>query len=117
MVLGAFWYSPIAFGNAWMKCLNKTQDQLGSQTIPMIGSIIASLFMAVALSIIISLADIHTLVEGILLGLVIGLGVIFPSLLSDNLFCGWGTRLLLIQSGYRMLTAVAMSIILTVWPA
>ena len=35
---------------------------------------------------------------------------IFPALLSDNLFCGWGAKLLLIQSGYRVLSVILMSV-------
>lgn len=45
-----------------------------------------------------------------LLGLVLGGLLVFPALFSDNLFCGWGTQLLLIQSGYRVLSVLLLSI-------
>ena len=45
-------------------------------------------------------------------GLVLGLLIVFPALLSDNLFCRWGTKLLMIQSGYRVMSVVLMSLAL-----
>jgi hypothetical protein len=48
----------------------------------------------------------------ITVGAIVGFLIIFPALFSDNLFCGWGTSLLFIQSGYRILTVILMSLIL-----
>jgi len=113
MVLGALWYSPMLFGNHWMKSIGKTQDDLGSQTVPMIGSIVASLMTAIGISLIFSMTGVDSLVEGVGLGLILGLLIVFPAFLSDNLFCGWGTQLLWIQVGYRVLSIVLMSIVMT----
>lgn len=38
MMLGAFWYSPVAFGKAWMDSIGKSEEELGSATGPMIQS-------------------------------------------------------------------------------
>ena len=32
MVIGALWYSPLLFGNAWLKAIGKTEDELASAT-------------------------------------------------------------------------------------
>jgi len=112
MALGAFWYSPVAFGNQWMQCIGKTPETLGSSTKPMIASIIASLLTAIGVSILFSLAGINSLAGGIGLGITLGLLIIFPALLSDNFFCAWGGKLLLIQSGYRVVSVLLMSIAL-----
>ena len=101
MVLGALWYSPLLFGNVWMKSLGKTAETLDSPTKPMIASVIASLMTAIGVALLLSWMDINTLVEALALGVTLAVLIIFPALLSDNLFCGWGTTLLLIQSGYR----------------
>ena len=111
MALGALWYSPVLFGNAWMKCLGKTPETLGSATIPMIGSVIANLLTAIGISIIFTLVPPNGLGTAMLIGGVLGLLIIFPAFLSDSLFCGWGNQLLLIQSGYRVLTVFLMSIV------
>lgn len=112
MVLGAIWYSPVAFGNQWMQSIGKTRDQLGSATGPMLGSIVASFLSATGVAIMISLSGIDTPINALWLGLSLGLLIIFPAMLSDNLFCGWGTRLLLIQVGYRIVSIALMSVII-----
>ena len=112
MALGALWYAPLMFGRAWMSAIGKTEDQLGSATGPMLGSVAACLATAIALAWLLAAAGVTTIAGGLGLGAVIGLGVVFPALLSDNLFCGWGAQLLLIQSGYRVTCIVVMCAIL-----
>ena len=112
MVLGAFWYSPVLFGNQWMRALGKTKETLGSATGPMIGSVIASLMTALGVFAIQGFVGVESITQSILIGLVLGVLIIFPAFLSDNLFCGWGTPLLLIQSGYRMLSVFLMSVVI-----
>lgn len=112
MLVGALWYSPLMFGNAWMKCLGQTPETLGSSTIPMIGSIFASVLTAIGVSILFSIANISDLNSSILIGAILGLLIIFPAFLSDSLFCGWGHKLLLIQSGYRVTSVFLMSLVM-----
>jgi len=112
MVLGALWYSPLLFGNLWMKCLGKTPETIGSATLPMIGSVLACSLSATGVAILFSLVGASSLADALSLGAVLGLFIIFPALLSDNLFCGWGNTLLLIQSGYRIASVLFMSVIM-----
>ena len=111
MALGALWYSPILFGNKWMQCIGKTQETLGSATGPMIGSVIASLLSAIGVALLSVYIDISSLSMAILVGMILGCLIIFPAFLSDNLFCGWGKTLLLIQTGYRALSLLLMTIV------
>lgn len=113
MLLGAFWYSPIAFGEAWMKCIGRSKETMGSMTRPMLGSIVANLLLASAVVLFMNSLVVISFSGAILLGAVLGGLVIFPALLSDNLFCGWGIRLLLIQAGYRVLAPILMAVV--VW--
>ncbi|PCJ14914.1 MAG: hypothetical protein COB04_14065 [Gammaproteobacteria bacterium] len=115
MALGALWYSPLLFGNQWMQSINKTPETLGSPTGPMIGSVIASLLTALGVALLFSFVGVDDLSTGIKIGLILGLFIIFPALLSDNLFCGWGSPLLLIQSGYRALSVLLMSMALVLF--
>lgn len=95
-----------------MKSIGKTPETLGSATKPMVGSVIASLLTAIGVSLICLFAGVASLSMGLSVGLTLGLLIIFPALLSDNLFCGWGTKLLLIQLGYRALSVLLMSVVL-----
>ncbi len=108
MALGALWYSPLMFGDAWMRCLHKTPETLGKATIPMIGSIIANLLTAIGVSLLFSMMNVTDISTATIVGAILGLLIIFPALLSDNLFCGWGNKLLMIQSGYRVLNVFIM---------
>lgn len=112
MLLGAFWYSPLAFGPAWMASIGKTPETPGSQTLPMIGSLFASFLTAFGVSVFSTNLGISSLPQALTLGASLGILIIFPALLSDNLFCGWGKNLLLIQSGYRILTIILMSVVI-----
>lgn len=112
MLLGALWYSPIAFGGAWMKCIGKTPETLGKQTVPLVGSIISSFLTAVGVSLLFSLLTISDISSAVSIGAILGCLVIFPALLSDNLFCGWGNKLLIIQSGYRVVSVFLMSLVM-----
>jgi len=109
MLLGAFWYSPVAFGPLWMKSIGKTPETLDGQTPALLGSIIASILTATGVAILLCAIAPQSLGDAIGLGSLLGLLIIFPALLSDNLFCAWGIKLLLIQSGYRVLSVVLMS--------
>lgn len=112
MILGAIWYSQALFGNQWMKCLGKTKEALGSSTMPMIGAVIACLLTAIGIDLLHSLMMITSLASAAGLGLLLGFLIIFPAMLSDNLFCGWGHKLLMIQSGYRLASVILMSVLI-----
>lgn len=110
MVLGGLWYSPVLFGKQWMAAIDKTPETIGTPTGPMLGSIVASFLTAIGIAILFPLIGVEQLEDAIKAGLILGVLVVFPALLSDNLFCGWGTRLLIIQSGYRILAILLMSV-------
>ncbi|SEK31970.1 Protein of unknown function [Colwellia chukchiensis] len=110
MVLGALWYSPVLFGNAWLTCIGKTPETLGKSTVPMIGSVFASLLSAIGVSLLFSLLNVVDIITAGGIGLILGFLIIFPAFLSDSLFCGWGNKLLLIQSGYRIVSVFLMSL-------
>ena len=112
MVLGALWYSPLLFGAAWMRSVGKTPETLGSSTAPMIGSVVASFLSAVGIAFVMSMAGVNSLEGALGMGAVLGFLIVFPAMLSDSLFCGWGVQLLLIQTGYRVSSIVLMAVVL-----
>ena len=112
MVLGAFWYGPVGFGEAWIRSIGKTPETLGGQSGPMLGSMVACLLTAAGVALLLSATGVNSLADAAGLGLVLGLLLVFPALLSDSLFGGWGMQLLLIQAGYRVLSVLLMSIVM-----
>ncbi len=110
MILGMLWYSPMLFGNAWMESIGKTPETLGDSKIPIIGSIFASFLTALGVSLLFSLINVSDLNTASCVGMILAVLIIFPAMLSDSLFCGWGNKLLLIQSGYRATSVFLMSL-------
>lgn len=117
MLLGAAWYSPLLFGNAWLAALNKRPEELGPAAPAMLGSLVATLVSALGTALIVAAFDVDSATGGAAIGLLLGLSLVAMAMLSDSLFCGWGWRLFLIQAGFRVSYLVVMGAILGGWRA
>ena len=113
-VLGGLWYGPL-FGKAWMAAIGKTADDIKPSPTPFVVSFVTALVTAIVLALLINALGVVRVVDGAILGLVIGVGFIATAMASDSAFCGWGLRLFLIQAGYRVAYSVLMGAILTWW--
>ena len=113
-VIGGIWYGPL-FGNAWMSALGKSPDDIQPSPTPFVISFFTALITAIVLAVLINVLGISTLGGGVMIGLLIGVGFIATAMASDSAFCGWGVKLWLIQSGYRVLYSVVMGAILAAW--
>ena len=110
MVLGAIWYSPLLFGPAWLTAINKDQDEL-KPLWPMLGSVLACLASSFSTAYLFLWLAVSTWFEALFAASLISL-VVFAAMLSDNLFCGWGIKLFLIQIGYRLAYIYLMAAII-----
>jgi hypothetical protein len=113
-VLGGLWYGPV-FGRAWADALGKRPEDIRPSPLPFIVSFITALVTATVLALLIGGLGIVRVVDGTILGLVVGIGFIATAMGSDSAFCGWGLKLFLIQSGYRVTYSALMGAILTWW--
>ena len=113
-VIGGIWYGPL-FGGAWMSALGKSPDDIQPSPAPFVISFFTALITAIVLAVLINALGVSTLGSGVVIGLLIGVGFIATAMASDSAFCGWGVKLWLIQSGYRVLYSVVMGAILAVW--
>lgn len=113
-VIGGIWYGPL-FGNAWMSALGKSPDDIQPSPKPFVISFFTALITAIVLAVLINALGISTLGGGVVIGLLIGVGFIATAMASDSAFCGWGVKLWLIQSGYRVLYSAVMGAILAAW--
>lgn len=116
MVLGALWYSPLLFGNAWMRALGKTTGDLGPAGPAMAGSMAACLVTAVVVEFFVVATGAYTPAAGAGVGALLGVGILATGMLSDSLFSGWGWRLYFIQAGYRVCYLVVMGALCGGWP-
>ena len=112
--LGGLWYGPL-FGKAWMNAIGKTEDELQPSPTPFVVSFVTALITAIVLALLINALGVVRVVDGLALGAIVGIGFIATAMASDSAFCGWGVRLFLIQSGYRVVYSVIMGAILAFW--
>ena len=113
-VLGGLWYGPL-FGRAWAAAIGKRPEDIKPSPTPFIVSFFAALITAILLALLIGGLGVVRVIDGAILGLVVGIGFIATAMASDSAFCGWGLRLFLIQAGYRVSYSALMGAILTWW--
>jgi hypothetical protein len=105
--LGGLWYGPL-FGNAWVAALGKSPDDIEPSPAPFVISFFTALVTCVVVAGLMAELQIDTILGGALFGLITGIGFIATAMASDTAFCGWGMRLFLIQSGYRVAYSILM---------
>ena len=112
--LVGLWYGPL-FGSAWLNAMGKRAEDLTPSATPFVVSFFTALLTALVLAGLIRSLGITGMIDGMLLGLITGVGFIAAAMASDTAFCGWGMRLFLIQSGYRVSYSIVMGAVLGAW--
>ncbi len=116
MLLGFLWYRPRAFGTAWARLAGVRPDAMKSAT----GRAIAInafllLFLALALSEVLSWVRPASALEGLQIGLFLGIGFVATTVGTMYLFSGKTLRLFLIDVGYQVIVFGLMGLLLTLF--
>jgi Protein of unknown function (DUF1761) len=116
-VLGALWYSPLLFDKQFMAMRGATREQLMSEPpIKYLFSLITDILSAVTLALILNLAQAATVVDGLVIGLIVSIGLAISSSLKFSIFSiGPRYGLWVIYIGYQLVGFSAMAVILTLW--
>lgn len=119
MALGAIWYSPILFGNAWMRAHGYTKEQLAAMRKGMgrayAASFVCYLIMAAVLAKLVGWVGVATALEGARLGIVCWLGFAATIGLTANLFSDKPLSAYRIDAGYQFVYLAAMGAIVGGW--
>jgi hypothetical protein len=86
--LGALWYSPMLFARPWQRSIGWDPERTPPEMSPMtyVVPFLAYLVMAAAVGMIAAAAGSDTLADGIVLGLVLGIGLSLMHTLVDATF-------------------------------
>jgi mannitol-specific phosphotransferase system IIBC component len=118
MMIGFIWYGPL-FGMAWKKANKFTEKDMKNMKITpkmaMSFGTINSFVMAIFLALIISALNSGSLVNGILVGLVLWVGIAVTTRVNSVIFEQRPLSLFIINAGYDLVTILVMGIILSVW--
>lgn len=115
MVLGFAWYSPMLFGNLWMKELGKKKDELGSPNTGYFAMVVASALMTYIMAHFVSYAGADTASEGLVAGLWLWLGFVATTGVGKTVFQGQSVKLYLIDYGYNLVQFALIGMLLAVW--
>jgi hypothetical protein len=113
--VGAIWYMPKVFGNAWMGLLGKTPDELGSPAKAMTISFLMTLLTTLCMAYLFGLTGVDTLNEGLVVSFIAALGLYFANIYGDSEFHDIPFKLVAITGGHRVVAMVVMGGVLSVW--
>lgn len=114
--IGALWYSPLLFSRPWQRSIGM-EPQAAQSPSPMLFVItgVAYFIQAVTLGAIARSIGTTELVDGLVLGLFVGIGIVAMQLWVNTSYEGRPAALLWINAGNGLLGVVVMAIIMTVW--
>jgi len=113
-IIGAVYY--MVLSKPWVEAAGIAVDEkgrpAGQSATPFIMSFLAMLLVAGMMRHVFSMADIDTVIKGIMAGGGIGLFMIAPWIMLNNAYGMRPFKLTLIDGGYAVLGTVAMGIVL-----
>ncbi len=119
-IIGGLWYSPVLFGNAWMKSGGITKKTMETAHKKGLGknyfiAFLGGLLTAYILAHFAKYLTAQTFSEGMIAGFWIWLGFVVPILLGSVLWEGKSFRFYMINALYYLVSLEVMGGILAVW--
>ena len=119
-IIGGLWYSPILFGNAWMKFGGFNQKDIEAAKKKGMGKLyltgfIGTLLMAFVLAHFVQYLSASTFIEGMQAGFWIWIGFIVPILIGSVLWESKPIKFYLINVLYHLVSLLIMAGILASW--
>ena len=116
MVLGAIWYSPILFGNAWMTGVGKTKEQLAAGgPIKYFWGLVFSFIAAYGIARLMLWTGRDTVADGIVIGLLAGICFVMTTMGVNDTFEGRPSGLTVINILYHIVGFLVLGIIIGAW--
>ncbi|HEU4965785.1 MAG TPA: DUF1761 domain-containing protein [Bacilli bacterium] len=112
--IGGLWYSPVLFGNVWVKLRGINKFEMKSSAGPMIGALFVNLASAFVLALLLQLTEAVTLADGLTTALVAGVSVALAIGLN-HLFEGAKFQMFVLTVGYHLIAYAVMGLILGAW--
>ncbi|CAM3658558.1 hypothetical protein GCM10009799_47260 [Nocardiopsis rhodophaea] len=117
-VLGAVWFARPVFGNAWMRAIDWSGDDEKPGPAMYIGPLIVCLIQVIVLAMLLVAIGAGTVVDGIVLALVAGIGLGGSALFVTGYFDPKKPQPMVwfgITAGYHVVGLVIAALILSLW--
>jgi MFS superfamily sulfate permease-like transporter len=120
-VLGAVWYSPVLFARPWQAAIGWDEARQEPQTNPLTYVIPAVLYLiaGIATALLAAATATDTLSEGVVLGLITGLGYALPMVGVEATFDPNKPKPLVwfvITTAYHLIGFVVLAVVIAIWP-
>ena len=118
--IGAFWYSPLGFGNLWMKTLNMTKDELSrghNMARSLIVSYLVALFQVFVLAMVISHLKVQSVIYSMIIGALIATAFGFMSVIRSHHYVKRNLGQMAIDHGYDIVAGAISAGVITWWLA
>jgi hypothetical protein len=112
-MFGAFWYT--GFSKPWLAAVEMGKDELGAKRRPlnpMLASVLAELVLAAALFYVLNRMSVVGWHWGAMVGLIIGAGIVLPTIFVNYIFPGRKLMLTVIDGGHWIGVVTLMGMIL-----
>ena len=113
-VIGFAWYSDFLFGKQYRAATGQDEDA-SPDPVAIVVNLVAWFVAALALGLIAKAIGADTWDDGLVLGLVAGIGFVLTAVVSDILYTKRPASLLWILGAYNVIGFAVMGIILGVW--
>lgn len=114
-VIGGAWYSPVLFGNIWMKEMGFTEQDTKNSNMAKIFGLSFILALIISFNLAAFLGPKADLGFGLAAGAAAGIGWVSASIGIVYLFGKKSLKLFLIDAGYQAVTYIIMGGLLGVW--
>lgn len=114
-VIGFLWYSPLTFGNVWMREAGLSEEKVKQANMIKIFGLSFLLALVICFNLAAFLGPDAGLAWGMMAGGLAGLGWVSASLGVLYLFEGRSLKLFLINAGYQVVTYVIAGGIIGIW--
>ena len=115
MLLGIVWYS--AFSAVWTDAMGMSEADMAetSSTIGYIVTTIGSLLAVIALAILLHWTEASTWQDGLVVGVLVGVGFVATTSVQAVPFEGRGWTVYAINAGYNIVALAGIGVLLSVW--
>lgn len=117
MLVGALWYSPLLFGNIWLRLIGKKAEEISKEDAnkSMSFAIIPALVSAVGLALLVEIASATTIFDALILGTLSSVFFSGMSMLNLVFFEDRSLKLTVLNAGYSFASWNIGAVILTLW--
>ena len=115
MIIGSLWYSPVLFGDRWMKAMGKRKEDLGDPAGAMTVAIPSALVSAFVLALVLASLGVDSLLAGAGVGLLLWLGFTLPPVALKHAFEGDSRTVAVLFLAYRLVALLIAGAIIGAW--